>query len=398
MRGAWGPIRCGMGTCSCCRRGSACRWSGAWRKWIRCFGGRNCTRQVIKEDKACLYEDWKEHIQPLLSGSFKLDPSYFGVEQYFSAKSVVSSRSFEIDDYHGYGMVPLADLFNHKTAAENVHFTQNSSSTSDGEDGEDISDASDEDKSVVETFSSSSSGDDLTKAGDDPNNLEMIVVREVKAGAEVFNTYGTMGNAALLHRYGFTEPDNTFDIVNIDLNLVHKWCFSSFSSRYSRARQSLWRQLNFSGCTSENSEYFEISFDGEPQTELIVLLYIIFLQEDAYEKLSRMVDSFSEADESTNLVKLINATIKNRDTASDKIDELLLTGDVCNLIGILADMRERLYGSSTLKDDKNKLRRCCPVKERKLYHSLVLRVRERTVLSRLRKYVSRGNNTKKRKV
>jgi len=64
---------------------------------------------VVKEDKDCLYVDWKEHIQPLIL-AFKLDPSYFGVEQYFSAKSLVSSRSFEVDDYHGYGMVPLADL------------------------------------------------------------------------------------------------------------------------------------------------------------------------------------------------------------------------------------------------------------------------------------------------
>nr|GEW38623.1 protein root hair defective 3 [Tanacetum cinerariifolium] len=30
--------------------------------------------------------------------------------------------------------------------------------------------------------------------------LEMVMVRDVKAGAEVFNTYGSMGNAALLHR------------------------------------------------------------------------------------------------------------------------------------------------------------------------------------------------------
>lgn len=217
--------------------------------------------------------------------------------------------------------------------------------------------------------------------------------------SQVFNTYGTMGNAALLHRYGFTEPDSTFDIVNIDLNLVHKWCSSLFSWRYSRSRVSLWRQLNYSGCTSENSEYFEISFDGEPQAELIVLLYIIFLQDDAYERLSlsSMVDSFIEADESTNIVKLINLTTGNCDTASDKVEELLLTRDVRNALVTLADTRERLYGSCSLKDDEKKLSRCSPVTERKLYHSLVLRVCERRILSRLRKYASRGYYTKKRK-
>lgn len=55
---------------------------------------------------------------------------------------------------------------------------------------------------------------------------------------QVFNTYGSMGNAALLHRYGFTEPDNPLDIINIDLDLVIKWCSSSFSNRYARSRLS----------------------------------------------------------------------------------------------------------------------------------------------------------------
>lgn len=69
------------------------------------------SRQIVKEDKALLYEDWKESILPLIEYSpLKLNPNSFGVEQYFAARSLVASRSFEIDDYHGFGMVPLADL------------------------------------------------------------------------------------------------------------------------------------------------------------------------------------------------------------------------------------------------------------------------------------------------
>ncbi|GKA09561.1 hypothetical protein Tco_0688892, partial [Tanacetum coccineum] len=52
-----------------------------------------------------------------------------------------------------------------------------------------------------------------------PGILEMIIVRNVKAGAKVFNTYGSMGNVALLHSI---EPDNPYDIVNIDLELNQK--------------------------------------------------------------------------------------------------------------------------------------------------------------------------------
>lgn len=70
----------------------------------------NC-RQAVIEDKALIYEDWKESILPLLDlAPSNVNPKFFGVEQYFAAKSLISSRSFEIDDYHGFGMVPLADL------------------------------------------------------------------------------------------------------------------------------------------------------------------------------------------------------------------------------------------------------------------------------------------------
>lgn len=65
----------------------------------------------MKEDKALICEDWKESILPLLdSESLKLNPKFFGVQEYFAAKSLVASRSFAIDQYHGSGMVPLADL------------------------------------------------------------------------------------------------------------------------------------------------------------------------------------------------------------------------------------------------------------------------------------------------
>lgn len=216
-----------------------------------------------------------------------------------------------------------------------------------------------------------------------------------------------MGNAALLHRYGFTEPDNPFDIINIDLDLVIKWCSSSFSNRYARSRLSLWRRLKYSGCTSQNAEYFEISFNGEPQIELLLLLYTIFLAEDSYEKLRYLIDSFEGADESSSITTLIKITkSKCQKTpgnischeAPDDVKELLLTENVCSALVSLADMREDLYGSNSLEDDKNRLRSCCHIKERKLYHSLVLRVSERTMLMRLRAYTIRYSKMKKRKL
>ncbi|RWW50181.1 hypothetical protein BHE74_00043584 [Ensete ventricosum] len=341
------------------------------------------SRQTVKQDKTFLYEDWRECIEPLiLSGEWNLDRDNFGVEQYFSAKSLVSSRSFKIDDYHGFGMVPLADLFNHKTGAENVHFT-----------------------SVCSPSSSDDEGDD--HAGDEANDDKLLNVDSNTSSSgftihlfQVFNTYGSMGNAALLHRYGFTEADNPFDIVNIDVALLVRWCSSTFSNRYARARISLWRRLNYSGCTSQHTEYFEISYDGEPQLDLLVLLYIIFLVDDAYEKLSYMVDAFDGPDESTNIVNLIKITRnKFRKAKGQKkpedIKELLVSDNVCSALISLADLRESLYGTSSLDENMNMLKRCCPVKDRKLYHSLILRTSERMILAKLRDYALKRSTGKK---
>ncbi|GJM92382.1 hypothetical protein PR202_ga08854 [Eleusine coracana subsp. coracana] len=361
--------------------------------------------KIVKQDRELLCEDWKECIEPLLSsGELDVDPDDFSLEKYFSAKTLVSSRSFQIDNYHGYGMVPLADLFNHKTGGEHVHFTS-VSDTSDSdveeEEDDDESDGSTDDQSTVENNTNSP-----PEVSINDEDLEMIVVRDANEGDEVYNTYGTMGNAALLHRYGFTELDNQYDIVNIDLALVTKWCKSMFSSRHARARASLWRNLGYTGCTSQEAEYFEISYDGEPQLELLILLYIATLKADAYDKLICVADDLivnEEHDSIGSVVRLVKATNSNPNFELDGLDKmpdvmkLLHNKNTSSALLSLADMRESLYDSNTLEDDEEKLKNCNFSKERKMYHSLVLRVSEKRILNRLRKYASSCSKAKKRK-
>ncbi|KAK4280514.1 hypothetical protein QN277_012133 [Acacia crassicarpa] len=365
--------------------------------------------KTVQEDKALMYEDWKENILPILDFSpSKLNPKYFGVEEYFAARSLVASRAFEIDDYHGFGMVPLADLFNHKTDAEDVHFTSVSSNY------ESDSDDDDEDECVTDeelTKSSSMDEPELDPAltgkcsggnlepssvvGDDPSMLEMIMIKDVSVGAEVFNTYGSMGNAALLHRYGFTEQDNPYDIVNIDLEMVLQWCSSLFSARYTRARVSFWRKLGYSACISQNSEYFEISSDGEPQFELLILLYIMLLPEDVYNKLDLSVSVAGNIHESseTSLSGDWNILTKK---ASNMSKESLLSIKVCDALLAVADIRESLYGLNSIEDDIEASGRFNCVGERKLFHSLVLRISERKILEKLRNYSAQPNRFGKR--
>ncbi|CAL1381147.1 unnamed protein product [Linum trigynum] len=354
--------------------------------------------KTVKEDKGLVLEDWKENILPLVHQlPSNVNAKCFGVEQYFAAKSLVSSRAFEIDDYHGHGMVPLADLFNHKTGAEDVHFTSVPSSHSDDDDDDDddaeeeeeeeedssISDLLNENK-VDEEPSSELEGSAISL--DDPMVLEMIMVKDVQLGAEIFNTYGLVGNAALLHRYGFAEPDNQFDIVNIDLELVLQWSTSLFTGRYSRARLSLWRNLDYSGCVSGESEYFEVSNDGEPQIELLVLLYIMLLPEEAYLRLDILVSTTATSKEDPISMYLSEKCSITQDKRSEISRDLLLTESVCEALLWLADKRDSLYNKS-MKDDIEALQRCS-VKEGKAYYSLVLRVCERRILEKLRSYAT----------
>lgn len=361
----------------------------------------------MKEDKALIYEVWKECILPLIQAEeFAIDPNFFGVEDYFAAKSLVASRSFQIDDYHGSGMVPLADLFNHKTGAEDVHFTTVPSPDESDDNVESVADDENDTNDEFQTQTSLCNDNGLLdyasvdprsedphlepdNTPDNPLVLEMILVKDVEAGAEVFNTYGIVGNAALLHRYGFTEPDNAYDIVNIDLEVVLQWSFSLFSRRHSRARLSLWRKLGYSGCESQDSEYFEISYDGEPQLELLILLYIILLSEENFSYLDLTLASKGTSTDSVVADMSVKAKILQGELCEMSSD-MLLTKSVCKALISLADIRERLYGPSSLDHEIERLRKCDCATERKLYHSLVLRVSERRVIQKLRTYAEAG--------
>ncbi|KAD7477998.1 hypothetical protein E3N88_01134 [Mikania micrantha] len=328
--------------------------------------------KTVKEDKALVYEDWKACIVPFVkSAPIQLNPDYFDLEQYLAAKSLISSRSFQIDDYYGFGMVPLADLFNHKTDGEDVHFTSVSShSESDTDSSENIENPIDDYQN--EDILCQNQNESTTDI------LEMIMVRDVKAGTEVFNTYGSMGNAALLHRYGFTEPDNPYNIVNIDLELVLQWSSSIFSRRHTRSRLSMWKKLHLCEFPGQQIDYFEISSDGEPEVELLKLIFIILLPEKAYNEFDRSKVALI-SDKKGIILSEISETNK----------KLLLTERVQGALLSLAGIRESCYGLRSMEDDVEALK-ACPFTNRKLYHSLVLRICERRILKKLRAYAYAG--------
>ncbi|KAJ3021328.1 UNVERIFIED_CONTAM: hypothetical protein HDU68_009691 [Siphonaria sp. JEL0065] len=76
--------------------------------------------------KTSLRSDFDTLILPFLVKNPSLfPPTLRSTEEYWQdfqdASSIVTSRAFAIDTFHGDALVPLADLFNHKSGAEHVH-------------------------------------------------------------------------------------------------------------------------------------------------------------------------------------------------------------------------------------------------------------------------------------
>lgn len=131
--------------------------------------------------------------------------------------SLVSSRSFVVDMYHGLAFVPISDMFNHSDDA-NVHF----------EADEDVCDECGElgmcphndDPLPSSAYGRPSA---FLPAERGPNSIDwkapewldgldtvdMVAQEQIDQAGEAFNTYGLMSNSILLTTYGFCLDDET---------------------------------------------------------------------------------------------------------------------------------------------------------------------------------------------
>lgn len=128
-----------------------------------------------------------------------------------------------VDSIHGDAMVPLADIFNHRTRAEHVH---------------------------------------LESEDSDPDSLaqpiELRIVRPIsEAGTEVNNTYGDHSNAFLFMKYGFTEPENPMNIVCFTIEDVVKECELDLAESGLEERLDYWRLMKQSKMLEDEMQQME---------------------------------------------------------------------------------------------------------------------------------------------
>jgi len=130
------------------------------------------------------------------------------LNEFYRAFSLVSSRAFLVDAYHGLSMIPIADAFNH-VLENHVHLESDYNvcpecgSLKECPHDRDPKGAANEAKPIL-----------MTGAQDENHDLyyEMVANAGIPPHSEIFNTYGEdLTNAQLLNQYGFILDVNDND-------------------------------------------------------------------------------------------------------------------------------------------------------------------------------------------
>lgn len=152
-----------------------------------------------------------------LSSHFPRHPTQ---DDFLRAFSLVSSRAFHVDAWHGVALVPLADAFDHSDEHD-VHFASDpwvcpECGSFDQCEHDELS-ATGKPAGQGQCDSPSPPKED-----GDEDSCELVSVRTIRAGQEVMNTYGgrELSNARLLAYYGFALPGNKHDRVSFSLDEV----------------------------------------------------------------------------------------------------------------------------------------------------------------------------------
>jgi hypothetical protein len=155
--------------------------------------------------------------------SFHIPDSLDSLHAFQLSLSLVLSRAFYVDNYHGLSMVPLADVFNHHYHPHAILQSDDIVCPACGtrQECEHDNDPLELSQSIRHTSSVISSQEDVCsyalKAPDRlteyTDSVEMVSTHRISHGEEVFNTYGKLDNASLLVNYGFMLEVNEDDKV-----------------------------------------------------------------------------------------------------------------------------------------------------------------------------------------
>ena len=252
----------------------------------------------VAADRDLMLQDYRDVVKPFFTSvcdddyeeDEEFDAALFGL--FMSAASLVASRAFRVDDVHGDGMVPVADLFNHRTDRENVRIfgegglpceaCQNKScedaecqrtDAGNAKAGEESAASAEDDEGKDEDEAEAAALDQVSKFLHGAlSDLEMFVVRGAREGEEVFNTFGTHGNAHLIHKYGFAETDNARTAVDVPEDIVNE--VMGGQEEYEEALEVASMVYTDPTAGVRMAPDYEIDAEGEPSQDLMIVLSV----------------------------------------------------------------------------------------------------------------------------
>ncbi|KAI7904047.1 uncharacterized protein BX663DRAFT_432767 [Cokeromyces recurvatus] len=153
------------------------------------------------------------------------------------AEEEMSSEEEDEEEEGVIVMVPMADMLNHKTGFNNARLFY------------------------------------------EADSLQMKAIKNIKEGEQIFNTYGDLCNADLLRKYGFTDENNPFDLVELDGPLVVKNCCTNQDEKL------IEQKIDFLMEEGVLDECFVIDTEHEIPLELIVSVHVLRSTQNEFEKM-----------------------------------------------------------------------------------------------------------------
>ncbi|KAK9762634.1 hypothetical protein K7432_011450 [Basidiobolus ranarum] len=221
--------------------------------------------ESIGKEKIDLKDDYENLVMPILEKYPTLFPKdIFTFENFLNASTVVASRAFQVDDYHGDALLPLADLFNHKTADENLHIETNENvceacgafgpcehdmySDDEEDEEEEAPELVKSSQAKAENGSGDTKGEESEEdeegyESDMDDDIIMSIVKPIEKNKQVFNTYGEHPNVYLLSKYGFAEEHNPYDFVAVDLETVQLLCAKTVGNDVASERFDFYEEV-----------------------------------------------------------------------------------------------------------------------------------------------------------
>ena len=197
-------------------------------------------------------EHWKCVVKPFFRANSALAqgrPMKELKELHYAATAAVAGYSFTLGDDEIQGMVPFWDMLNHAPPCDATVRLYHDEKTS---------------------------------------TLQMITVREVKKGEEVFNTYGPLRNAELLRRYGFVLARNPHGGTTVSLEDVVEAALEAHPEVIDELPLRLaWLESRGIGDETLESRFF-IHPTGRPSKEILIALRVLALTP---EEMTTLIDT-----------------------------------------------------------------------------------------------------------